>query len=60
VRGAPDRRALEHAVHRVRNRFGEDAVGRASATHAGRLRTGRRGSLWGPDGEPGGEGDRPS
>jgi DNA polymerase-4 len=60
VHASPGRRALEHAVHRVRDRFGEDAVGRASATHAGRLRTGRRGSLWGPDDEPGGEGGRPS
>jgi DNA polymerase IV len=49
--GAPtaDRRALEDAVDTVRERFGSDAVGSAAFLERGRLRTGRRASLWGPD-----------
>jgi DNA polymerase IV len=44
-----DRRALEDAVDTVRERFGDDAVGSAAFLERGRLRTGRRASLWGPD-----------
>ncbi len=52
--GAPaattdDRRALEAAMETVRARFGNDAVGSAAFVDRGRLRTGRRASLWGPD-----------
>jgi DNA polymerase-4 len=47
-----DRRALEDAMDSVRERFGADAVGSAAFLDRGRLRTGRRASLWGP-----GEGD---
>jgi DNA polymerase-4 len=43
------RRALEDAVGTVRERFGADAVGAAALIERGRLRTGRRASLWGPD-----------
>ncbi len=43
--------ALERTVDAVRDRFGRDAVGRAGQVEAGRLRTDRRGSLWGPDEE---------
>jgi DNA polymerase-4 len=45
----PDRRALEDALGSVRERFGNDAVGSAAFVERGRLRTGRRASLWGPD-----------
>jgi DNA polymerase-4 len=48
---APDREALEDAVGSVRARFGADAVGSAAFLERGRLRTGRRASLWGPDDE---------
>ncbi len=44
-----DRRALETALDTVRERFGNDAVGSAAFLERGRLRTGRRASLWGPD-----------
>ncbi|MGZ6967895.1 MAG: DNA polymerase IV [Acidimicrobiia bacterium] len=44
-----ERRALEEAVDTVRERFGNDAVGSAAFLERGRLRTGRRASLWGPD-----------
>ncbi|MGZ6978433.1 MAG: DNA polymerase IV [Acidimicrobiia bacterium] len=44
-----ERRALEEAVDTVRERFGNDAVGSAAFLEQGRLRTGRRASLWGPD-----------
>jgi DNA polymerase IV len=44
-----DRRALEDAVDTVRERFGNDAVGSAAFLDRGRLRTGRRASLYGPD-----------
>jgi DNA polymerase-4 len=44
-----DRRALEAAVGTVRERFGADAVGSAAFLEQGRLRPGRRASLWGPD-----------
>ncbi|MGZ4690116.1 MAG: DinB/UmuC family translesion DNA polymerase, partial [Acidimicrobiia bacterium] len=44
-----ERRALEEAVDTVRERFGDDAVGSAAFLERGRLRTGRRASLWGPD-----------
>jgi DNA polymerase-4 len=51
--GAPaddeSRRALEDAVGSVRDRFGADALGSAAFLDRGRLRTGRRASLWGPD-----------
>jgi DNA polymerase-4 len=43
------RRALEDALGSVRERFGTDAVGAAAFVDRGRLRTGRRASLWGPD-----------
>ncbi|MGZ4735056.1 MAG: hypothetical protein ACXV8R_05580 [Acidimicrobiia bacterium] len=33
----------------MRERFGDDAVGSAAFLERGRLRTGRRASLWGPD-----------
>jgi DNA polymerase-4 len=46
-----ERRALEDAVDSVRERFGKDAVGSAAFVDQGRLRTGRRASLWGPDDE---------
>jgi DNA polymerase-4 len=42
-------RALADALGAVRDRFGDDAVGSAAAMDGGRLRSGRRGSLWGPD-----------
>ncbi len=48
---SPERAALERTVDAVRARFGEDAVGRAASVEHGRVRTGRRGSLWGPDPE---------
>jgi len=44
--------ALERTIDAVRARFGADAVGRAAHTTDGRVRTDRRGSLWGPDDEP--------
>ena len=44
---------LERTLDAVRARFGADAVGRAAHTSEGRLRTDRRGSLWGPDDEEG-------
>jgi DNA polymerase-4 len=47
--GRPERRALEDALGSVRARFGADAVGSAAFLEHGRLRTGRRASLWGPD-----------
>ncbi len=43
------RRALTDALDAVRERFGEDALGPAAFTDGGRLRHGRRGTLWGPD-----------
>ena len=46
-----EQRALEHALDAVRERFGDDAVGSAAFTDRGRLRTGRRGTLWGPEDE---------
>jgi hypothetical protein len=46
-----EQRALEDAVGSVRERFGADAVGSAAYLERGRLRTGRRASLWGPDDE---------
>jgi DNA polymerase-4 len=42
-------RALADALEAVRERFGEDAVGSAAFSDGGRVRHGRRGSLWGPD-----------
>jgi DNA polymerase-4 len=47
-----DRRALDAALDTVREKFGRDAVGSAAFLERGRLRTGRRASLWGPDGGP--------
>jgi DNA polymerase-4 len=44
--------ALERTIDAVRARFGADAVGRAVHAVDGRVRTDRRGSLWGPDDEP--------
>jgi DNA polymerase-4 len=44
---------LERTIDAVRERFGADAVGRAAHSAGGRLRTDRRGSLWGPDDEEG-------
>ena len=44
-----ERRALEQAVDAVRERFGDDALGAASTTDGGRVRTDRRGTLWGPE-----------
>jgi DNA polymerase-4 len=41
--------ALERTIDAVRARFGTDAVGRAAHTVDGRVRTDRRGSLYGPD-----------
>jgi DNA polymerase-4 len=52
TRRSSDRRALEDAVGTVRERFGDDAVGSAAFMDRGRLRTGRRASLWGPDDGP--------
>ena len=48
---SPERAALERTVDAVRARFGPDAVGRAASVEHGRVQTGRRGSLWGPDPE---------
>ncbi len=45
-------RALEDALDSVRERFGDDAVGSAAFLDRGRLRTGRRASLWGPEDGP--------
>ncbi len=47
----PEQAALERTLDAVRARFGVDAVGRAAHSSGGRLRTDRRGSLWGPDDE---------
>ena len=47
-----DQRALEDALDSVRERFGSDAVGSAAFMDRGRLRTGRRASLWGPEDGP--------
>jgi len=47
----PEQAALERTLDAVRARFGADSVGRAAHTSGGRLRTDRRGSLWGPDDE---------
>lgn len=47
---APSReRALEESIDAVRDRFGVDALGRAAHLVDGRVRSARRGSLWGPD-----------
>ena len=51
----PHQADLERTLDAVRARFGAGAVGRAASTSGGRVRTDRRGSLWGPDDEP--EGD---
>ncbi|MBK5287973.1 MAG: DNA polymerase IV [Acidimicrobiia bacterium] len=50
---APEQGALERTLDAVRERFGPDAVGRAAHTSDGRVRTDRRGSLWGPDEQAG-------
>ena len=50
--GAARDDALERTIDAVRARFGADAVGRAAHAADGRVRTDRRGSLWGPDDEP--------
>ncbi len=42
------RRALELAVDAVRERFGDDSVGPGSEIDNGRVRAGRKGSLYGP------------
>jgi DNA polymerase-4 len=47
-----DQRALEDALDSVRERFGSDAVGSAAFMDRGRLRPGRRASLWGPEDGP--------
>ncbi len=47
-----DQRALEDALESVRERFGSDAVGSAAFMDRGRLRPGRRASLWGPEDGP--------
>lgn len=47
----PEQAALERTLDAVRARFGADSVGRVAHTSGGRLRTDRRGSLWGPDDE---------
>ncbi len=47
----PERVELERTMDAVRARFGDDAVGRAASIEHGRVRTDRRGSLWGPDPE---------
>ncbi len=62
--GAPDavgpqQAALERTLDAVRARFGADAVGRAAHSSGGRLRTDRRGSLWGPDDESAAAGSDP-
>jgi hypothetical protein len=51
--------ALERTIDAVRARFGTDAVGRAAHAVDGRVRTDRRGSLYGPDDLPA-EGPAPS
>ena len=45
----PRAAALERTLDAVRARFGPDALGRAAHSSGGRVRTDRRGSLWGPD-----------
>ncbi len=52
--------ALERTIDAVRARFGADAVGRAVHATDGRVRTDRRGSLWGPDDEPADAPDPPA
>jgi len=52
--------ALERTIDAVRARFGTDAVGRAAHTVDGRVRTDRRGSLYGPDDEAGDAPARPA
>jgi DNA polymerase-4 len=42
------RRALELAVDAVRERFGDDSLGSGAAIDDGRVRTDRKGSLYGP------------
>jgi DNA polymerase-4 len=49
---ASRRAVVEGVVDRVRDRFGVDAVGRATFVDGRRLRTQRRGGQWGPDLEP--------
>ena len=50
---APDLGAATEALDAIRDRFGDSAIGPASAVRAGRLRTVRRGAQqWGPDQEP--------
>jgi DNA polymerase-4 len=44
--------SLERTLDAVRARFGPDAVGRAAFAAGGRVRTDRRGSLFGPDDDP--------
>lgn len=50
---SPEQAELERTLDAVRARFGPDAVGRAVDATEGRVRTDRRGSLWGPDDETG-------
>jgi DNA polymerase-4 len=49
---SPRDAALERTIDAVRARFGTDAVGRAAHAVDGRVRTDRRGSLYGPDDVP--------
>ncbi len=47
--------AATEALDAIRDRFGDSAIGPASAVSAGKLRTVRRGAQqWGPDQEPSG------
>ncbi|MGA9279267.1 DNA polymerase IV [Ilumatobacter sp.] len=53
---APDFGATTEALDAIRQRFGESAIGRASAVRGGKVRVVRRGAQqWGPDQDP----DRP-
>ena len=48
--GEPDFGAREAALDRIRDRFGADAIGPASAVRGGRIRNVERGGQqWGPD-----------
>ena len=50
---APDLGAATETLDAIRGRFGDAAIGPASAVRAGKLRTVRRGAQqWGPDQEP--------
>ena len=60
IESAQIRSRVPGTIDAVRARFGADAVGRAVHATDGRVRTDRRGSLWGPDDEPADAPDPPA